>query len=153
MNTIAKKGIVACGVIAFAATLGFAMEKAAPKTDGAALYKKNCAACHGAKMEGNPAMAKMFKLEPASLDLKSKATAAKTDEALAKVVSDGAGKMPGYKKSLSPAEIKALVAYFHPAAPKAEAKAAPKAEAKAPAAPAPEAKPEAKPESQAPAKP
>jgi mono/diheme cytochrome c family protein len=126
MNSIAKKGIFACELVALAAVLGFAAaaEKTAASPDGAALYKKNCASCHAKDAKGNPVMSKMFKLDATALDLKSKAAAGKTDEALAKIVSEGSGKMPGYKKSLSPAEIKALVAFFHAAPAKAGAKAA-----------------------------
>ena len=121
-----KNAIIgAVAACALAASLAHAAEKTKAKTDATALYKKNCAACHGAKMQGNPGMAKVFKLEPGLLDLKGKATAEKTDEALIKVVSEGSGKMPAYKKSLSAPEIAAIVAYLHPTA-----KAPPKPQAK-----------------------
>jgi mono/diheme cytochrome c family protein len=36
-----------------------------------------------------------------------------SDDELAAVINDGKNKMPGYKKSLKPEEVKALVAFIH----------------------------------------
>ncbi|PJA16910.1 MAG: hypothetical protein COX65_01635 [Elusimicrobia bacterium CG_4_10_14_0_2_um_filter_56_8] len=94
-------------------------------------YNKMCASCHGKNKKGNPAMAKMFKVKPEAMDL----TAIPDDVDAAAIISDGKGKMPSYKATLTAEEIAALSAFFKPA----EAKTA---ETKEPAADAPaEAKP------------
>lgn len=79
------------------------LEKA--KTDFAA----KCASCHGKDGKGSPAMAKMFNVPPAALDLTQKEIAAKKGEDLEKIIADGKGKMPKYGGKLTPEAIKDLV--------------------------------------------
>ncbi len=90
--------------------------KAGKAVDAAPLYKKNCAACHGADAKGNPAMAKMFKVEPGALDLVDEATLAKSDEEIAKMLTAGKGKMPAFKAKLTGDEIKALINFLRSSA-------------------------------------
>ncbi|MBI4349934.1 MAG: cytochrome c [Elusimicrobia bacterium] len=117
-----KNTLVLLGVLLFCA-------RAVPAfaADAAALFKSKCVMCHGKDMKGNPSMAKMFKLEPAALDLTGKAVLSKSDAALVKIITDGKNKMPAQKANLTAAEIGALVAYLKGAQPGAAA---------APAAPA-----------------
>jgi len=84
---------------------------------GAKLYAAKCASCHAKDGKGNPAMAKVFKVEAEKLSLVKDATQAKTDADLIKVITDGSGKMPAYKGKLTEAEIKDQVAYIRTLAP------------------------------------
>lgn len=88
--------------------------------DAASNYKKICAACHGADRKGKPAMAKLYKVAPAAMDLTGKDVLSKSDADLAAIISDGKGKMPPNKGKLTPEEIAALAAYLKTA--KADAK-------------------------------
>lgn len=76
------------------------------------LYNSKCASCHGKDGKGNPAMAKMFKVEPAVLDLTTKAVQDKKDEELNALTANGKGKMPAYKGKVSDADIAALTAHI-----------------------------------------
>ncbi len=58
---------------------------------GKAVFEKSCKGCHGASGQGNPAIAKMMKVEMHSLG--SKGVQAKTDADLKQVVVKGMGKM------------------------------------------------------------
>jgi cytochrome c6 len=81
---------------------------AAFAADGAAVYKAKCATCHGADGKGETSIGKSMKLKSlAAADVQKT-----TDADLAKVISDGKGKMPAYKGKLSADEIKALVTYI-----------------------------------------
>ncbi len=78
-----------------------------------ALYKANCITCHGKDGKGNPAMAKMFKVEPAAMDLTA---TTKSDEDLARIISEGQGKMPAFKAKLKPGQVTEIVGFIKPAA-------------------------------------
>jgi mono/diheme cytochrome c family protein len=75
---------------------------------GKAVYEKNCAGCHGADGKGNAALAKT--LGEKGLNIVGKETAQKTDEALLKIIAEGAGKMPASKK-LTKEEHKQVLQY------------------------------------------
>jgi mono/diheme cytochrome c family protein len=75
--------------------------------DGKALYTKSCASCHGADGKGNPAMAKA--LGDKGLNILSKEAKQMSDEQIAKIIADGAGKMPASK--LSKEEQKQVLTY------------------------------------------
>src|SRR5947209_8589405 len=77
-------------------------------SDGPALYKAKCAACHGADGSGQTPMGKSMKLR----DLRSPAVQKQSDKKLSAVTADGKGKMPAYKTKLSEADINALVAHM-----------------------------------------
>jgi mono/diheme cytochrome c family protein len=59
---------------------------------GKATYEKACKSCHGPDGSGNPAVAKMMKVEMHPLG--SKEIQAKTDAELKTVITKGKGKMP-----------------------------------------------------------
>lgn len=63
---------------------------------GKAIFEKNCAGCHGADGKGNPAVAKT--LGEKGLNIVTKETTQKSDDALLKIIAEGAGKMPASKK-------------------------------------------------------
>jgi mono/diheme cytochrome c family protein len=75
---------------------------------GKELFTKNCAGCHGADGKGNPAMAKA--LGDKGLNIVTPEVKKQSDEQLAKVIADGAGKMPASK--LSKAEQKQALDYI-----------------------------------------
>lgn len=86
---------------------GFAAEDAS-KT----LYAQKCSSCHAKDGKGNPAMAKMFKLEATALDLTAKTTVDKKDEELIAITTTGHGKMPAYGEKLKAEQIASLVVYI-----------------------------------------
>lgn len=85
---------------------GFSL--AADAKAGAAAYDKSCKGCHGATGAGNPAIAKM--LSTTIPELGSAEVQGKSDGDLAKVITDGKGKMKGIKTlSSSPEEVVAFL--------------------------------------------
>lgn len=62
---------------------------------GKLVFKKRCAMCHAADGTGNAKMAKMLKVE--IKDLGSEAVQALSDEEIAKIISEGKGKMKTVK--------------------------------------------------------
>ncbi len=85
------------------AACALALLATAARADGA-LYAKRCVACHGKDGKGTPVGQKM-----GVQDL----TTTKLSEAdLAKVISEGRGKMTAYKGKLSDAEIQSLARFI-----------------------------------------
>jgi mono/diheme cytochrome c family protein len=80
----------------------------AAEPDGAVRYRNACVLCHAADGSGNTPAGKSMKAR----DLRSAEVQKQSDGELAKVVADGRGKMPGYKSSMSPEEIHAIVGYL-----------------------------------------
>lgn len=73
--------------------------------DAAAVYKQQCAKCHAADGKG------IESLEPP--DMTSEAWQAKmTDQQIEESIKEGKGIMPGFKDTLSAAEITALVKHI-----------------------------------------
>jgi mono/diheme cytochrome c family protein len=81
-----KLTVVFMGVLVLSLPLA-----AADAAAGKAVYDKSCKSCHGADGAGNPAVAKMMKVEMKALG--SKEVQAKSDDDLKAVVTKGAGKM------------------------------------------------------------
>jgi len=82
--------------------------------DAAGTYKAKCSACHGADGKGETAMGKKMGMR----DLASPDVQKMSDDELATVISDGKDKMPSYKKSLKPEQVKELVGYIRSLAKK-----------------------------------
>jgi cytochrome c6 len=82
--------------------------------DITAVYKGQCAACHGADGTGNTPAGKTLKVR----DLHSADVQKATDADLTTVITAGKGKMPAYGKKLSVDQVKALVAMIRTMAPK-----------------------------------
>jgi cytochrome c6 len=76
--------------------------------DAAATYKAKCSACHGADGKGDTAMGKKMGLR----DFASPEVQKMSDDELSAIIGEGKNKMPGYKKSLKPDQIKELVRYI-----------------------------------------
>ena len=76
------------------------------------LYDKSCKTCHGVDGKGNAKLAQGMKIKPEVLDLTKQATKDKKDEALKIAVTDGIGKMKGFKDKLKAEEIAPIVAHI-----------------------------------------
>jgi mono/diheme cytochrome c family protein len=76
--------------------------------DASATYKAKCSACHGVDAKGETPVGKKMGIK----DLASPEVQKMSDAELTTVISDGKDKMPSYKKSLKPDQIKELVAYI-----------------------------------------
>lgn len=93
---------------------------AADKANGAALYKKNCAGCHGATGEGNGPAASSIKPRPANFvsndykDSTGKNPKDYSDAELTKIIEDGRKNtsMVAWKKTINPTQTADLVAYI-----------------------------------------
>lgn len=79
--------------------------------DAAKIFAAKCSACHAKDGKGNAKMAKMFKTDPALLNLTGHETQERSDEELGKIVREGKNKMPSFKGKLKDDELKAMVAY------------------------------------------
>ena len=76
------------------------------KSDGAGIYQQQCATCHGADGKANTARGK----RKGATDLtKSKISAAQG----IRIITNGRELMPGFKGTLSEAEIKDVMAFIH----------------------------------------
>jgi cytochrome c6 len=96
-------------IVAALTTALLAPAALAGEADGKAVYDKQCATCHGPDGSGNPSMKSVFGEK--ELDIARTEIAGKKNEELAKVISEGKGKMPAAGKSLSAADKQAVVAY------------------------------------------
>jgi cytochrome c6 len=96
-----KSRCIVCLALMLAAPAAFA-------SDGAALYKAKCTACHGADGGGQTTMGKSMKIR----DLRSDDVQKQTDLELTKIISGGKGKMPAYGKQLSMDDVKALIVHI-----------------------------------------
>jgi len=96
--------MITLGLAAAAATAVQAADAAA----GKAAYDKSCKSCHGPDGAGNPAVAKMMKVD--MRDLKSANVQALSDDDLKKIITEGKGKMkPVASASSSAADIVAYI--------------------------------------------
>jgi mono/diheme cytochrome c family protein len=92
---VARTLIIGSMVVAFGSPVSLVM--AGDADAGKALYTKNCQGCHGADGKGNAAMAKAF--GDKGLNLTTPEAKKMSDEQMAKVIAEGAGKMPASKLS------------------------------------------------------
>ena len=95
-------------VILTALALFLSLPAMAAGPDGAAIYKSKCTACHGADGSGQTPVGKSMKIR----DLRSPEVQKQTDVQLTDVIAGGKGKMQGYGKTLSTADIQALIAHI-----------------------------------------
>lgn len=97
----------------------------------ASLFRTRCAPCHGSRAQGKSAVAKYLGVKPAALKLTGR-SARKSSKKLTAAITDGLGRMPGYKDRMSEREISRMAAYLRGlkrggAAPAAQRPAAPTA--------------------------
>lgn len=101
MKKMIRSQAVLAAVILAAGTLSFAQSSEA-------LYKANCASCHGATGTPSASMAKMMGIKAASDPDIKKLTADQEFDA----VKNGKGKMKPFSGKLSDDQIKQTVEYF-----------------------------------------
>lgn len=73
--------------------------------DVAATYKTKCSACHGPDGKGDTVVGKKL----GARDFASPDVQKQSDDELAAIIADGKNKMPAYKKTLKPEQVKELV--------------------------------------------
>ena len=93
-----------------ASMLSAALLIAAPAAfgDGAEVYTKNCASCHGKDGKGETTMGKKAKAKDYT---DAKVQASFTDAEALKVILEGKEKMKGYKDKITEAEAKEVLAH------------------------------------------
>lgn len=101
VKTIRSQVVLAL-VVSFAGAVGFA------QSSGEAVYKANCASCHGSTGTPSPGIAKMMGVKPVS-DPDIKKLSAEEEIASVK---NGKGKMKPFAGKLTDEQIKDSVAYF-----------------------------------------
>lgn len=101
MARLIRSQAVLAAVILAAGSLSFA-------DSGEAIYKANCASCHGATGTPSAGMAKMMGIKAASDPEMKKLTAEQEFDS----VKNGKGKMKAYSGKLTDAQIKDAVAHF-----------------------------------------
>lgn len=101
MDKRIRSQVVLAVVVSMASAVGFAQS-------GEALYKSNCASCHGATGTPSAGMAKAMNVKAASDPEIKKATAEEEFEA----VKNGKGKMKPFSGKLTDQQIKDVVAYY-----------------------------------------
>jgi mono/diheme cytochrome c family protein len=104
------------GVLSFIGVVASGPLGAADAVKGKVIFDTKCAMCHAKDLKGNPAMAKMFKLENAELNLLKKETRDKKDADLIAITTKGKNKMPAQEAKLSPEDIANAVAYIRSSA-------------------------------------
>ncbi len=102
--------LLAVGVLLPAAT-------AVAAEDIAAVYKRQCALCHGADGSGQTGMGKSLKLR----DLRAPEVQKQSDQELFEILKKGKGKMPAYAK-LGDETLHGLVKYIRDMPKKSEKK-------------------------------
>ncbi len=102
MTKRTRSQVVLALVVSMAGAVGFA------QSGGEAVYKANCASCHGSTGTPSPGIAKMMGVKAVSDPDIKKLTAAEEIES----VKNGKGKMKPFSGKLTDAQIKDAVDYF-----------------------------------------
>lgn len=97
-RTIRSMAVLAAAVC-LAGSMGFA------QSAGEAVYKANCASCHGSAGTPNPGIAK-------AMDVKAASEYKSSEKDQIDSVKNGKGKMKAFSSKLSDAQIKDAVDYF-----------------------------------------
>ncbi len=74
-------------------------------------FDAQCSSCHGKDGKGKAAMAKVFKVEPAALDLADEETLKKSEGDLVKIILGGKNKMPAFKGKMSDKDAADILTY------------------------------------------
>jgi cytochrome c6 len=114
VKAIMKRHIAAAFAVAACASCWSLWAKA--QDDGstpATVYKSKCAVCHAADGSGGGTVGKQLNVP----SFRSREVQGQTNEQLGLVISDGRGKMPGYRGKISDDQVKQLVTYVRELAP------------------------------------
>ena len=112
MKSCWKRGVAALMVVG--ASCGIFCSAARSASSGEEVYRAKCAMCHGPDGGGKTPMGQRLKMR----DLRSPEVQKQTDEQLTAIIANGKASMPGYAKTMSPADIQQLVAYIRSIAAK-----------------------------------
>jgi mono/diheme cytochrome c family protein len=110
MKTVLLRAFLAAIVVFVVSLWGTALVA----QDATGLYKAKCSVCHGADGKGDSPIGKKMGLR----EFASPEVQKMSDDELIAIISDGKDKMPSYKKSLKPEQIKELVGYIRSLAKK-----------------------------------
>ena len=114
-----SKTVALLGVLSFALVLTTTATTPQGKGKGStatSVYTAQCAKCHGADGKGIPSLGEMPNFTDANWQ------SSRTDKQVSDGIANGAGVMPGFKESLSAAQITALVKHVRAFSPKAAKK-------------------------------
>ncbi|MFN6200969.1 MAG: c-type cytochrome [Acidobacteriota bacterium] len=110
-----RTGLLVTGVAGLAMLInGSVMARPGAIQDTKATYMQKCAVCHAPDGSGSTSYGKKNNLR----DLRSKEVQSLSDAKLLGIIANGAGKMPGYEKSLGAAVCKSLFGYMRELAKK-----------------------------------
>lgn len=99
--------VLICFVVVCLPNSAAARDDAGSNRDAKSSYKINCIACHGADGSGT-SVGKSMKVP----NLRSEEVQKKSDADLGGSIAEGKNNMPSFKRSLSPEQVQALVAYI-----------------------------------------
>ncbi|SRR6266496_1657517 len=98
-------GTIAIAGIMFA---GLTLPLRAEDSPGVALFRSNCAICHGGDASGNTALGRKYKVR----DLKSPEAQKATDAEWFELISKGKKPMPGFADRLKDDQIHEVISYL-----------------------------------------
>jgi cytochrome c6 len=101
-------------LLAAACALSLCLKAQDEGVNVAAIYKSKCAVCHAADGSGNVTVGKQLNVP----SLGAHEVQVQTNEQLQLVISEGRGKMPGYRGKINDDQIKQLVNYIRGLAPR-----------------------------------
>ena len=119
-RTVSLLAVLTAALISFAALQPTDKTQAQGKgkpADAKTVYQGQCTKCHADDGKGIPSLPDI----PNFADAKWQSST--TDKKITDVINVGAGIMPGFKETLSVAEVRALVRYIRGFAPASKAKA------------------------------
>ena len=102
MKPMLRTLLLLTSIVCLAGAVGIA------QSAGAAIFKTNCAVCHGANGIPNPAMERLLGV----LSVTNPEMKKLTPQQMVTTVTNGKGKMPAWKGKLTDAQIKEVVAYL-----------------------------------------
>lgn len=105
-----KRGFLMIFLFIIVSAMTMAGESDSIEVAGKSLFDKKCSNCHGKDGKGDTPLAKALRSKNLNVTevILTKEKLAEWDT----VTIQGKGKMPGYKKSLTPAEINAVLEYM-----------------------------------------
>lgn len=113
MKVIMTRHIAAAFAVAACACSWSLLAKAQDGSTPVTVYKSKCAVCHAVDGSGSGTVGKQLNVP----SFRSREVQGQTNEQLELVISDGRGKMPGYRGKISDDQIKQLVTYVRELAP------------------------------------
>lgn len=112
-NPIVKKPVVFSLILAVFSVTGLALAAEGNSAPSAQkLFESKCSQCHGKDAKGSPKMIKVLQVDPKAVDLTGPKASKMTADEMEKTITQGRQKMPKFKRSLTPGQIKEVIAYI-----------------------------------------